>query len=65
MAKPRICVTRKHISAREAKLNKLLAEYTGQSLKKVEKDIRLDNWMTAEEAVEYGLIDKVHKSRGE
>lgn len=47
------------------KLNKDLAKYTGQSVKKVEKDVKLDFYMNAEEAKEYGIIDKVHYKRGE
>ena len=41
------------------KLNKLLAEQTGKSLKTIEKDTERDNFMTAQEACEYGLVDKV------
>ena len=40
-------------------LNEILAQNTGQSLKKIEKDTDRDYIMTAEEAVEYGMIDKV------
>jgi ATP-dependent Clp protease protease subunit len=40
-------------------LNKILAENTGQDLKKVEEDAERDYWMTAEEAQKYGLVDKV------
>lgn len=40
-------------------LNKILTEKTGQSLKKIEKDTDRDFFMTAEEAVKYGLIDEV------
>ena len=40
-------------------LNEILAANTGQSLKKIEKDTDRDYIMTAEEAVEYGMIDKV------
>ena len=43
----------------KAKLNALLAEQTGKALKVIEKDTERDNFMTAEEACEYGLIDKV------
>ncbi|MBQ9069872.1 MAG: ATP-dependent Clp endopeptidase proteolytic subunit ClpP [Clostridia bacterium] len=43
----------------KAKLNSLLAEQTGKSLKVIEKDTERDNFMTAEEALEYGLVDKV------
>ncbi len=44
-------------------LNKILSERTGQPLEVIEKDTDRDNFMTAEEAVEYGLIDKVITSR--
>jgi len=42
-------------------LNRMLAKNTGQTLKKVEEDTDRDNFMTAEEARKYGLIDKVIK----
>jgi ATP-dependent Clp protease, protease subunit len=42
-------------------LNKILAKHTGQSLKKVSDDVERDNFMVAEEAKKYGLIDKVIK----
>jgi len=42
-------------------LNEILAKNTGQKLSKVEKDVDRDYWMTAEEAVNYGLADKVIK----
>ena len=43
----------------KAKLNKLLSEQTGKSLKTIENDTERDNFMTADEALAYGLIDKV------
>lgn len=43
------------------KLNKILSENTGKSLEVIEKDTDRDNFMTADEAMEYGLIDKVMK----
>ena len=45
------------------KLNKMLAEATGQPLEKIEKDTDRDNFMSAEEAQAYGLIDKVLTKR--
>lgn len=45
------------------KLNKILSDNTGQSLKKIEKDTDRDYAMTAEEALKYGLIDKVIESK--
>lgn len=44
-------------------LNEILSERTGQPLEVIEKDTDRDNFMSAEEAVEYGLIDKVITSR--
>ncbi|WGS64822.1 ATP-dependent Clp endopeptidase proteolytic subunit ClpP [Marinitoga aeolica] len=46
-------------------LNKILSDHTGQELKTIEKDTDRDYFMSAEEALEYGLIDKVIKSRKE
>ena len=40
-------------------LNKILAERTGQSLEKIKQDTERDNFMTAEQAKEYGLVDEV------
>ena len=48
-----------HILKIRDKLNKLLAEQTGKPLKTIEKDTERDNFMSADEACEYGLIDKV------
>ena len=48
-----------HILKTRAKLNKILAERTGQSIEQIEKDIDRDNFLSAEEAKEYGLIDDV------
>ena len=42
-------------------LNKILAKNTGQKLSKIEKDSDRDFWMSAEEAVAYGLVDEVIK----
>jgi len=42
-------------------LNEILAKNTGQKLAKIEKDVDRDYWMSAQEAVEYGLADKVIK----
>ena len=48
-----------HILKIKDKLNRILAEQTGKSLKTIEKDTERDNFMSANEALEYGLIDKV------
>lgn len=47
------------------KLNRLLAEHTGQPLEKIERDTDRDNFMSAQDAATYGLIDKVITSRQE
>ncbi len=48
-----------HIVRTKEKLNRMLSEYTGQSLETIQKDTDRDNYMSAEEACTYGLIDKV------
>ncbi len=42
-------------------LNELLAQNTGQKLSQIEKDVDRDYWMTAEESVKYGIVDKIMK----
>jgi ATP-dependent Clp protease protease subunit len=44
-------------------LNRILAEHTGQKLKKIEKDTERDYFMNAVEAKEYGIVDKVLTKR--
>ncbi len=48
-----------HMVATRAKMNQILSENTGKPLDVIERDTERDNYMTAEEAKEYGLIDKV------
>ena len=48
-----------HILRIREKLNKLLSEQTGKPLKTIERDTERDNYMTADEACAYGLVDKV------
>ena len=43
------------------KLNNILSKNTGQSIEKIEKDTERDNFMNAEEAVEYKIVDKILK----
>ena len=45
------------------KLNQILAKHTGQNIKKIEKDTDRDFYMSAEESKEYGLVDKIIKSK--
>ena len=53
----------KEILSLRAKLNKLMALHSGQSVENIEKDTDRDNFLSANEAAEYGLIDKVLSSR--
>lgn len=52
-------ITAKHIIATRDRLNRILAKNTSQPLKKIEDDVDRDFFMTAEESVKYGIIDKV------
>ena len=52
-----------HMVKTREKLNKFLSERTGQSLEKIEADTERDNFMTAEQALEYGLIDEILDER--
>lgn len=56
-------IAAKHILKTKEKLNKMLAENCNQPLDIIAKDTDRDNWMTAEEAKAYGLIDSVIVSR--
>lgn len=53
----------KHIIKTKEKLNKILAENTGKPIEVIEKDVDRDNYMSADEALAYGLIDKVYSPR--
>ncbi len=48
-----------HLVHTRDKMNRLLSQMTGQSLETIQRDTERDNYMTAEEAREYGLVDKV------
>ena len=52
-----------HILRSKAKLNKILAENTGKPIEVIAADTERDNFMTAEEALEYGLVDKIMYKR--
>ena len=54
-----IAIAAKHILKTRDRLNKILAEQTGQPLEKIEQDTERDNFMSADEAVAYGLLDQV------
>ena len=55
----------KEILYLKGKLNAMLAHHTGQSIEKIENDTDRDNFLSAEAAAEYGLIDKVLTNRSE
>ncbi|MCL2437288.1 MAG: ATP-dependent Clp endopeptidase proteolytic subunit ClpP [Clostridiales bacterium] len=54
-----------HIIKTREKLNRILSNNTGQELSRIEKDTDRDTFLNADEAVQYGIIDKVFHSRGE
>ena len=56
-------IAAEHILRTKKKLNTILSENTGQPYEKIVKDTERDNWLTAQEALEYGLIDKVMTKR--
>ncbi len=58
-------ITAKHILKTKQRLNEILSANTGQDIETVSRDTDRDNWMSAEEAKEYGLIDMVISSRSE
>jgi ATP-dependent Clp protease protease subunit len=55
----------KEILSIRARLNQILAENTGQTIKKIESDTERDNFMTSVEALKYGIIDKILDARPE
>ena len=54
-----ILIQASHIQRIKEKLNQILAANTGKPVEQIAADTERDNWMTAEEAVAYGLVDKV------
>lgn len=52
-----------HIIKTKRKINKILSDNSGQPLEVIEKDTDRDNFMTADEALKYGLIDKIYDKR--
>jgi ATP-dependent Clp protease protease subunit len=58
-----IMIHASYLAEKKKLLNQLLAKNTGQPLEVIERDTDRDNFMTPEEAVKYGLIDKVIESR--
>ena len=58
-----IAIVAHHLNQTKERMNKILAQQTGQPLEKIEKDTDRDNYMTAQEAKEYGIIDKIFVNR--
>ncbi len=58
-----IDIVAKHILKTREKLNRILAENTGKPIEQIALDTERDNYLSAEEALEYGLVDKVLKHR--
>ena len=56
-------IAAEHIIRTKEKLNRILAENTGQPYERVKADTERDNWMTAQQALEYGIIDQVVDKR--
>ena len=56
-------IAAKQILRTKANINRILAENTGKPIEIIAKDTERDNWMTAQEALDYGLIDKIITTR--
>ena len=56
-------IVAKQILRTKERLNRILSENTGQPIEKVAEDTERDNWMSAEEALEYGIVDKIIDKR--
>lgn len=56
-------ISARHIVNTKQRLNKILAEHTGQKLETVETDTDRDFWLTAEEAKKYGVVDNIIKKK--
>ena len=58
-----IAIQAEHILKIKKRMNAILSKNTGKSIKQIEKDVDRDNYMSAEEALEYGLVDKIFDKR--
>ncbi len=58
-----ILIAADHIRDTRTRLNQILADNCGKPLEELMKDTDRDNWMTAEQAVEYGIVDKILESK--
>ncbi len=60
-----IAIQAAHMARIKERMNRILAENTGRTYEELVRDTDRDNWMTPEEALEYGLIDHIYTSRKE
>ena len=58
-----ILIAADHIQRTKQRLNKILSENTGKPIEQVAIDTERDNWLTAEDALEYGIVDKILDKR--
>ena len=58
-----IQITAEHIIKTKERMNRMLSEFTGQPIERINNDVERDNWKTAEEAKAYGLIDDIITSK--
>ena len=58
-----IKIAAEHILRTREKLNKILAENTGKPIEQIALDTERDNWLSAQEAMDYGIVDKVFYKR--
>ena len=60
-----IAIQAAHMASIKERMNRILAQNTGQPYEKIVMDTDRDNWMTPEQALEYGLIDRIYTTRKE
>lgn len=60
-----ICIEARHIERMKARLNAILAERCGKTVEQVQADSDRNNWMTAQEALAYGVIDQIMDKRSD
>ena len=58
-----ILIAADHIQRTKQRLNRILSENTGKPIEQVAIDTERDNWLTAEDALEYGIVDKILDKR--
>jgi len=58
-----VAIRARHLLRIKDRLNKILAEHTGQPLEVIERETDRDNFMTSEEALQFGIVDKIFNKR--